>query len=137
LARQRLFLPNQVPDTCPWIAAERREALPPSILVLTTEGQILTRSSAVLHFLDRLGGGWQVMAVVGRMIPAGVRILGTGSSLVCGMGFCPRRTRRALLWRPSCAQGLGLKKTQENTDRAWLSPRLLTHAGSGESTLGD
>ena len=55
------------------VARERREALPPSILVLTTEGRILTRSSAVLHILDRLGGGWRVMAVVGRMVPAGIR----------------------------------------------------------------
>ena len=55
------------------VAAERGQALPPSILVLTTEGQILTRSSAVLHILDRLGGGWRVMAFVGRMVPAGIR----------------------------------------------------------------
>ena len=55
------------------VATERREALPPSILVLTTEGQILMRSSAVLHILDRLGGGWRVMAIVGRMVPAGLR----------------------------------------------------------------
>ena len=54
-------------------AVERREALPSSILVLTAEGQILTRSSAVLHILDRLGGGWRLMAVVGRMAPAGIR----------------------------------------------------------------
>ena len=55
------------------VAAERREALPPSILVLTMEGQILTRSSAVLHILERLGSGWRVMAFVGRMVPVGLR----------------------------------------------------------------
>ena len=55
------------------VAAERREALPPSILVLTTEGQILTRSSAVLQILERLSGGWRVMTIVGRMVPAGIR----------------------------------------------------------------
>src|SRR5215831_9942617 len=58
------------------VAAERGQALPPSILVLTTEGQILTRSSAVLHILDRLGGGWRVMAIVGRIVPAGIRDVG-------------------------------------------------------------
>ena len=57
-------------------AAERRDALLPSILVLTTEGQILTRSSAVLHILERLGGIWRVMAIVGRMVPAGIRDVG-------------------------------------------------------------
>jgi predicted CXXCH cytochrome family protein len=31
--------------------------LPPSILVLTREERILTRSSAVLHILEQLGGG--------------------------------------------------------------------------------
>jgi predicted DCC family thiol-disulfide oxidoreductase YuxK len=58
------------------VAEKRREALPPSILVLTTEGRILTRSSAVLHILDRLGGGWRMMAIVGRMVPTGIRDLG-------------------------------------------------------------
>jgi predicted DCC family thiol-disulfide oxidoreductase YuxK len=55
------------------VPAERREALPPSILVLTTEGRILARSSAVLHILERLGSGWRVMAFVGRMVPVGLR----------------------------------------------------------------
>ena len=58
------------------VAAERREALPPSILVLTMEGQILTRSSAVLHILERLGGVWRMMAIVGRMVPVGIRDVG-------------------------------------------------------------
>ena len=58
------------------VPAERREALPPSILVLTTEGQILTRSSAVLHILERLGGVWRMMAIVGRMVPVGIRDVG-------------------------------------------------------------
>ena len=55
------------------VAADRREALPSSILVLTTDGRILSRSSAVLHILERLGGGWRLMAGVGRMVPTGTR----------------------------------------------------------------
>ena len=58
------------------VAAERREALQPSNLVLTTDGRILMRSSAGLHILERLGGVWRVIAVVGRMIPAGIRDVG-------------------------------------------------------------
>jgi len=58
------------------VAEKRREALPPSILVMTTEGRILTRSSAVLHILDRLGGLWRLMAIVGRMVPTGIRDVG-------------------------------------------------------------
>jgi predicted DCC family thiol-disulfide oxidoreductase YuxK len=57
------------------VDAQRREALPPSILVLTREGQILTRSSAVLHILEQLGGGWRVLAVLGRLVPSGIRDL--------------------------------------------------------------
>ena len=58
------------------VAAERREALQPSILVLTTDGRILMRSSAGLHILERLGGVWRMMAIVGRMVPAGIRDVG-------------------------------------------------------------
>jgi predicted DCC family thiol-disulfide oxidoreductase YuxK len=57
------------------VAPEQREALPPSILVLTSEGRILTRSSAVLHILERLGGGWRVLAIVSRVVPVGIRDL--------------------------------------------------------------
>ena len=55
------------------VALEQREALPASILVLTSEGRILTRSSAVLHILDRLGRGWRVLAIVARVVPVGIR----------------------------------------------------------------
>jgi predicted DCC family thiol-disulfide oxidoreductase YuxK len=58
------------------VAAERREALQPSNLVLTTDGRILMRSSAGLHILERLGGVWRMMAIVGRMVPAGIRDVG-------------------------------------------------------------
>jgi predicted DCC family thiol-disulfide oxidoreductase YuxK len=57
------------------VAAEQREVLPPSMLVLTKEGRILTRSSAVLHILERLGGVWRALALVGRIVPAGIRDL--------------------------------------------------------------
>ena len=46
------------------MAEKRKEALPPTVLVLTTEGQILTRSSAALYIMERLGG-WRVMALWG------------------------------------------------------------------------
>lgn len=57
------------------VPLEQREALPPSILVLTSEGQILTRSSAVLHILERLGKGWRVLATIARVVPVGIRDL--------------------------------------------------------------
>jgi len=55
------------------VPPEQREALPASILVLTSEGRILTRSSAVLHILERLGRGWRVLAIAGRVVPVGLR----------------------------------------------------------------
>src|ERR1700726_2161157 len=55
------------------VAPEQREALPASILVLTSESRILTRSSAVLHILERLGRGWRVLAIAGRLVPVGLR----------------------------------------------------------------
>jgi predicted DCC family thiol-disulfide oxidoreductase YuxK len=55
------------------VAQEQRKALPPSILVLTSEGRILTRSSAVLHILERLGRRWRALAIVARVVPAGIR----------------------------------------------------------------
>ena len=58
------------------VVRERTAALPPSILVLTREGRILSRSSAVLHILERLGGVWRVMAAVGRIVPVGIRDVG-------------------------------------------------------------
>jgi predicted DCC family thiol-disulfide oxidoreductase YuxK len=55
------------------VAPEQRGALPTSILVLTRQGRILTRSSAVLHMLERLGRGWRAIAIVGRVVPVGIR----------------------------------------------------------------
>ena len=44
-----------------------------TIVVTTGEGGRLTRSSAVLHVLGRLGGLWRLIAVAGRVIPAFLR----------------------------------------------------------------
>ena len=55
------------------VPQQQRETLPPSILVLTMHGRILTRSTAVLHILAHLGGGWRVLAGIGRLVPTGLR----------------------------------------------------------------
>ena len=47
-----------------------RESLPPSIVVLATDGLVLTRSAAVLHTLKRLGGAWKLIALVGSIVPS-------------------------------------------------------------------
>ena len=67
------FAPREGETFRSLVTREQSEALPPSILVLTAQGRILTRSSAVLHMLERLGGGCRVLAVIGRMAPAWIR----------------------------------------------------------------
>jgi predicted DCC family thiol-disulfide oxidoreductase YuxK len=55
------------------IPAGVRATLPPSIVVLRQDGAVLTKSSAVLHILLRLGGVWRVLGRVGGLVPAAVR----------------------------------------------------------------
>lgn len=51
------------------LSAEERGSLPDSIVVRTGEGAVLARSTAVLHVLNRLGGGWRTLAAVARIVP--------------------------------------------------------------------
>jgi predicted DCC family thiol-disulfide oxidoreductase YuxK len=44
--------------------------LPDSLVMRTEDGRLLTRSAAVLHLLDRLGGPWRILGTVGRWMPA-------------------------------------------------------------------
>lgn len=55
------------------VPAERRAALPDSIVVQTHEGVLLVRSNAFIHILRRLGGGWRVMAATLAVVPRVVR----------------------------------------------------------------
>lgn len=50
-----------------------RETLPDSIIVATADGQLLTRSAAVFHILNRLGGFWRLTALTGSLIPRQIR----------------------------------------------------------------
>jgi len=51
----------------------RCAALPDSLVVLTAEGELLSRSSAVLYVMRRLGGMWRTVALIGRLIPVAWR----------------------------------------------------------------
>ncbi len=51
------------------VAEEHRAALPDSLIVLTAEGELLSRSPAVLYVMERLGGVWRLIALIGRLIP--------------------------------------------------------------------
>ena len=67
------FAPLQGPTFEARVPAERRAGLPDSIIVLTKEGALLTRSDAVLHILRRLGGGWKALAGALAVVPRGLR----------------------------------------------------------------
>lgn len=51
----------------------QRDALPDSIVVRTEVGKLLTRSDAVAHLCDRLGGRYRAAAWMLRLVPRPVR----------------------------------------------------------------
>lgn len=55
------------------VPAERRQMLPDSIVVLTADEHLLTRSDAVLHICRRIGGGWGAMATLSALVPRPLR----------------------------------------------------------------
>jgi predicted DCC family thiol-disulfide oxidoreductase YuxK len=52
------------------IAAEQRARLPDSLVLLTSDGRVLTRSRAVRRLLMRLGGWWTVLGRLAVVVPA-------------------------------------------------------------------
>src|SRR3954468_2933825 len=69
------FAPRTGKTFSAMVPAVVRATLPPSILVLTIQGRVLTRSAAVLHIFKRLGRPWRSLAVVGSMVPVNIRDL--------------------------------------------------------------
>ena len=55
------------------ITEDQRATLPDSIIVRTANGVTLTRSSAVLYALKRLGGVWRLLGTVATGVPAAIR----------------------------------------------------------------
>jgi predicted DCC family thiol-disulfide oxidoreductase YuxK len=51
------------------VGPAQRGTLPDSIVVMTTDGELLARSDAFLHILRRLGGAWKAWAVVLNIVP--------------------------------------------------------------------
>lgn len=67
------FAPLQGETAAQLLARDGGEALPDSIVVRQTDGELLFRSDAIFHILDRLGGVWRAVAKVGMMLPKGLR----------------------------------------------------------------
>lgn len=76
------------------VAEERRALLPDSLIVLTAEGVLLARSSAVCYALQRLGGLWRATAWVAQLLP--VTWLDAGYDIIA-------RMRRRLFPKPESA----------------------------------
>jgi len=73
---------------------ERRRALPDSLIVMRADGELLSRSAAVLHLLKRLGGGWRIAGAAAGSLP----------SAWLDRGYdCVARLRRQLFPAPSSA----------------------------------
>ncbi len=58
------------------VSEEKRASLPDSIVLLTEDGRMLTRSSAVVRLLSRLGGLWRVASWLLWVVPKPLRDLG-------------------------------------------------------------
>jgi predicted DCC family thiol-disulfide oxidoreductase YuxK len=53
-----------------------RRRLPDSIVVLTPDGALLSRSAAIIHILDRIGGSWRLQGRLLALVPRGILDLG-------------------------------------------------------------
>ncbi|MBI3249023.1 MAG: DUF393 domain-containing protein [Deltaproteobacteria bacterium] len=52
---------------------QERQEFPDSLIVLTDDGAVLTRSTATAHLLRRLGGGWRVLGTLLSLTPLRAR----------------------------------------------------------------
>lgn len=69
------FSPLQSDAFTTHLSEEQRRDLPDSLVVLTEEGKVLTRSTGILHALKAIGGLWRISAWKMAAIPAPLRDL--------------------------------------------------------------
>ena len=67
------FTPLQSDRFRQMVPADRRQQLPDSIVVLTEDNRLLTRSDAVLHMGRRIGGVWGTLSALGLLVPRPLR----------------------------------------------------------------
>jgi predicted DCC family thiol-disulfide oxidoreductase YuxK len=67
------FAPLQGPTYQRLIDPARRAALPDSVVILTSSGEVLTRSDATVRMLQRIGGGWGTLGAIIGAIPRPLR----------------------------------------------------------------
>ncbi len=67
------FAPLQSPAFERAVPADRRAELPDSVIVMTEDRQLLSRSDAVAHIMRRLGGIWRLLGALLAMLPRFIR----------------------------------------------------------------
>lgn len=65
------FAPLQSDVFAARVPEEIRKSLPDSVVVATADGRVLSRSAAVAHVMQRLGGLWGVSGKLGALLPSG------------------------------------------------------------------
>ncbi|MDJ0786043.1 MAG: DCC1-like thiol-disulfide oxidoreductase family protein [Myxococcota bacterium] len=55
------------------VGPEARDGLPDSLIVRRDDGTLLVQSTATLHILSRLGGGWAILSAAGSIVPRALR----------------------------------------------------------------
>ena len=55
------------------VSESDRASLPDSLLVRTEDGRWLSRSTAVVHLLKRLGGRWRAVGALAEVVPRPLR----------------------------------------------------------------
>ncbi|HKQ85560.1 MAG TPA: DCC1-like thiol-disulfide oxidoreductase family protein [Candidatus Acidoferrales bacterium] len=67
------FAPLQGATFLRAVPASRQANVPDSIVALTTNGNLLVRSDALIYILRRLGGIWRVLAAIMTIVPGPLR----------------------------------------------------------------
>ena len=70
------FAPLQGETSAQNLPADVRASLPDSLIVHTDSGLLLTRTAAVLHLCERLGGIWRLAGAALRLVPQPMRDAG-------------------------------------------------------------
>jgi len=71
--RRFLFSPLQGHLITQLLEPAVRAALPDTLVLRTADGVVRIQSEAVLGALDRLGGFWRLVGIIGRVVPRRVR----------------------------------------------------------------
>lgn len=63
------FAPLGSETFCSTFSEQKRSEFPESLIVYTGGGEVLTRSTASLYLLQRLGGPWRLLGTLLRLFP--------------------------------------------------------------------